>query len=151
MKEERMKKIEIYTDGACSGNPGPGGWGAVLFYRDQKKELSGGEHNTTNQRMELKAVIEALKALKVKGWEVTIYSDSAYFVNAFKQGWIRNWQQNGWKNSRKEPVANQDLWQELIQLMELNRVRVEKVKGHAGNEWNERCDHLARQAIKNMS
>lgn len=145
-----MRKIEIYTDGACSGNPGPGGWGAVLFYQDQRKELSGGEPHTTNQRMELKAVIEALKALKVKGWEVSVYSDSAYFVNAIKQDWLSNWKRNGWKNSRKEPVANQDLWQELIRLMQLNQVQVEKVKGHAGDKWNERCDQLARQAIKDL-
>ncbi|KUG03257.1 ribonuclease hi [hydrocarbon metagenome] len=145
-----MKEIEIYTDGACSGNPGPGGWGAVLFHKDKIKEISGGEPDTTNQRMELKAVIEALKALKVKGWEVTVYSDSAYFVNAVQQDWLSRWQQNGWKNSRKEPVANQDLWMALIQMMKLNHVKVEKVKGHAGNKWNERCDELARKAIQNL-
>ncbi len=144
-----MKEIEIYTDGACSGNPGPGGWGAVLFHQDKIKEISGGEPDTTNQRMELKAVIEALKALKVKGWQVTVYSDSAYFINAVQQDWLGRWQQNGWKNSRKEPVANQDLWLELIRMMKLNQVKVEKVKGHSGNKWNERCDQLARQAIQN--
>ncbi len=99
--------------------------------------------------MELKAVIEALKALKVKDWQVTVYSDSAYFINAVQQDWLSRWQQNGWKNSRKEPVANQDLWFELIRMMKLNQVKVEKVKGHAGNKWNERCDQLARQAIQN--
>ncbi len=145
-----MKQIKIYTDGACSGNPGPGGWGAVLFYQDKMKEISGGEADTTNQRMELKAVIEALKALKVEGWEVTVYSDSAYFVNAVQQDWLSRWQQNGWKNSKKEPVANQDLWLELIQMMKKNHLNVEKVKGHAGNEWNERCDELARKAIQNL-
>lgn len=149
-KEYGMKQIKIYTDGACSGNPGPGGWGAVLFYQDKMKEISGGEADTTNQRMELKAVIEALKALKVEGWEVTVYSDSAYFVNAVQQDWLSRWQQNGWKNSKKEPVANQDLWLELIQMMKKNHLNVEKVKGHAGNEWNERCDELARKAIQNL-
>ncbi len=146
-----MKEIEIYTDGACSGNPGPGGWGAVLFHQDKIKEISGGEPDTTNQRMELKAVVEALKALKVKGWEVTVYSDSAYFVNAVQQDWLGRWQLNGWKNSRKEPVANQDLWLELIRMMKLNHVQVVKVKGHSGNKWNERCDVLARKAIQNPS
>ena len=146
-----MKIVRIYTDGACSGNPGPGGWGAVLMYAEQVKEICGGEPNTTNQRMEIKAVIEALKALKVSDWEVTVYSDSAYVVNAFNQNWIDNWQRNGWRNSKKDAVANQDLWQELISLIGKNRVRFEKVKGHAGNEWNERCDQLARQGIKDLN
>jgi ribonuclease HI len=146
-----MKIVRIYTDGACSGNPGPGGWGAVLMYAEQVKEICGGEPNTTNQRMEIKAVIEALKALKVSDWEVTVYSDSAYVVNAFNQNWIENWQRNGWRNSKKDAVANQDLWQELISLIGKNRVRLEKVKGHAGNEWNERCDQLARQGIKDLN
>ena len=146
-----MKMVRIYTDGACSGNPGPGGWGAVLMYAEQVKEICGGEPNTTNQRMEIKAVIEALKALKVSDWEVTVYSDSAYVVNAFNQNWIENWQRNGWRNSKKDAVANQDLWQELISLIGKNRVRLEKVKGHAGNEWNERCDQLARQGIKDLN
>lgn len=148
MKE---KELRIYTDGACSGNPGPGGWGAVLLYGDNKKEISGAEMNTTNQRMELLAVIKALEALKVKGWNVTVYSDSAYVVNAFKQDWISNWQRNGWKNSKKEDVANQDLWKRLVVLKELNNVTMEKVKGHSGDEWNERCDELARNAIKTLS
>lgn len=143
-----MKEITIYTDGACSGNPGPGGWGAVLFYGEHTRELSGGEENTTNQRMELTAVIEALRALKVSDWQVTVHTDSAYVVNAFAQNWIDNWQRNGWKNSKKEAVANQDLWKELIALMKKNRVKIAKVKGHAGDRWNERCDELARAAIK---
>lgn len=143
-----MKEITIYTDGACSGNPGPGGWGAVLFYGEHTRELSGGEEDTTNQRMELTAVIEALRALKVSDWPVTVYTDSAYVVNAFAQNWIDNWQRNGWKNSKKEAVANQDLWKELIALMKKNRVKIAKVKGHAGDRWNERCDELARAAIK---
>ncbi len=145
-----MKSITIYTDGACSGNPGPGGWGAVLIHNDQKKEISGGESQTTNQRMELQAVIGALASLKVTDWDVTVYSDSAYVVNAFKQNWIGNWQKNGWKNSKKEAVANQDLWQQLLVLMGKNRVTMEKVKGHAGDIYNERCDELARQAIKEL-
>ena len=146
-----MKEITIYTDGACSGNPGPGGWGAVLLFQDKKKEIYGGEKDTTNQRMELKAVIEALRSLKVSGWDVTIYSDSAYLVNAFQQRWLDNWQRNGWRNSKKEPVANQDLWRQLLELAERNSLKLLKVKGHAGDMFNERCDELARQAIKELS
>ncbi len=146
-----MKRITIYTDGACSGNPGPGGWGAVMLYKDHKKELSGQEDATTNQRMELKAVIEALKALKVEGWDIEIYSDSAYIVNAFEQNWIGKWMRNGWKTSKKEPVANQDLWEELIALCRKNHVVIKKVKGHSGDEYNERCDQLARKAIQDNS
>lgn len=147
-KDSNSREIVIYTDGACSGNPGPGGWGAVLFYGDNKKELSGYEPLTTNQRMEITAVLQALKALKVTGWKVTVYSDSAYVVNAFQQNWIKNWQKNGWKNSKKEPVANQELWRELVEQCEKNYLNLQKVKGHAGQEWNERCDELARKAIK---
>ena len=146
-----MKTVSIYTDGACSGNPGPGGWGAVLLHGDLVKEIYGGEADTTNQRMEIKAVIEALRTLKVSDWEVAVYSDSAYVVNAFNQKWIENWQKNGWRNSKKEAVANQDLWRELIRLTAKNRVRMEKVKGHAGNKWNERCDQLARQGIRELN
>lgn len=143
-----MKIIEIYTDGACSGNPGPGGWGAVLLYKDQVKELNGFEPDTTNQRMEMKAVAEGLKALKVKDWEVRLYTDSAYVVNAFEKGWIDNWVKNGWVNSQKKPVANQDLWREIMRLSSANRVSIIKVPGHKGVKWNERCDQLAREAIK---
>ncbi len=143
-----MKEVVIYTDGACSGNPGPGGWGAVLLYGEKIKEISGGEAETTNQRMELTAVIQALKVLKVSGWKVTVYSDSAYIVNAFAQKWIDKWLKNGWKNSKKEDVANQDLWKELIELGKINRVEIKKVKGHSGDRWNERCDELARNGIK---
>ena len=146
-----MQKIIIYTDGACSGNPGPGGWGAVLMSGSNKKEISGADPQTTNQRMELMAVVAALKALKVTGWEVVVYSDSAYLVNAFGQKWLDKWQQNGWKNSKKEEVANQDLWKELLDLTSRNRVTMKKVKGHAGDEYNERCDQLARQAIKDLT
>jgi ribonuclease HI len=116
-----------------------------------KKEISGADPQTTNQRMELMAVVAALKALKVTGWEVEVYSDSAYLVNAFGQKWLDKWQQNGWKNSKKEEVANQDLWKELLHLTGKNRVTMKKVKGHAGDEYNERCDQLARQAIKDLT
>jgi len=143
-----MKKVTIYTDGACSGNPGPGGWGAVLLYDGRIKEIYGSEPATTNQRMEIRAVIEALKALKVTGWEVEVFSDSAYVVNAFEQNWLKNWQKNGWKNSKKEDVANQELWKELLALCEKNHVVLKKVKGHAGDEYNERCDQLARRGVK---
>ncbi len=144
-----MKKhIEIYTDGACSGNPGPGGWAAVLLYKDNKKEISGFVPDTTNNRMELLAVIKGLEALKVGGWNVTVYSDSAYVVNAVNNLWIENWQRNGWKNSKKDDVANQDLWQRLIELKKTNKVKFVKVKGHSGDVWNERCDDLATDEIK---
>ncbi|MGI6487313.1 MAG: ribonuclease HI [Syntrophomonadaceae bacterium] len=146
-----MRVITIYTDGACSGNPGPGGWGAVLLYGEHRKEIWGGEPATTNQRMELMAVIQALKALKVEKWAVEVYSDSAYVVNAFKQRWIDKWQKNGWKNSKNEPVANQDLWQKLLWLCRKNKVTLKKVAGHSGDELNERCDYLARQAIKELT
>jgi len=145
-----MKAVTIYTDGACSGNPGPGGWGAVMIFKDQQKEIYGAEKDTTNQRMELQAVIGALGSLKVTGWEVTVYSDSAYVVNAFKQKWLDKWQDNGWMNSKKEAVANQDLWKELLVLTRRNHVHLEKVKGHSGDKYNERCDELARQAIKEL-
>lgn len=144
------KQIDIYTDGACSGNPGPGGWGAVLLYGDNKKEISGAEPQTTNQRMELLAVIKGLEALKVTGWDVTIHSDSAYVVNALNNNWLENWQRNGWKNSKKEDVANQDLWKSLLPLLKLNSIKMKKVKGHSGDKWNERCDDLATGAIKEL-
>ena len=136
-------KIIIYTDGACSGNPGPGGWGAILMYKDAKKEISGGCKQTTNNIMEVTAVIEALKCLKVKS-DVQVYSDSAYTVNAFKQGWIYNWMKNGWKTSNGSAVKNKELWQELYNLTQIHDVTFHKVKGHADNELNNRCDELAR-------
>ena len=142
-----MQKVTIYTDGACSGNPGPGGWGAVLMYQDAKKEMSGGSKNTTNNIMEVTAVIEALKSLKVP-CEVDLYSDSAYVVNCFKQGWIYNWMKNNWINSNKELVKNKELWQELYSLTKTHKVNFIKVKGHADNEFNNRCDELARGAIE---
>ena len=141
------EKVIIYTDGACSGNPGPGGWGAILMYRNAKKEISGGSKNTTNNIMEITAVIEALKCLKVES-EVQVYSDSAYTVNAFNQKWIYGWMKNGWKTSNGDNVKNKELWQELYSLTQKHKVEFIKVKGHADNEYNNRCDELARNAIK---
>lgn len=143
-----MDKVIIYTDGACSGNPGPGGWGAILMYQGNQKEISGGKSNTTNNVMELTAVIEALKILKYP-CEVELYSDSAYVVNAFIQKWIDNWMKNNWRTSNKEPVKNQELWKELYDLTKIHKVKFIKVKGHSDNEFNNRCDELARNEIKN--
>jgi ribonuclease HI len=142
-----MKEIIIYTDGACSGNPGPGGWGAVLIYQEHKKEISGFADQTTNQRMELTAAVMALKQLK-EPCQVKLYSDSAYLINAFQQHWLKNWQRNGWKNSRKEPVENQDLWKKILELDSMHQVQWIKVKGHGDNVFNNRCDQLAREEIK---
>lgn len=142
-----MKHIEIYTDGACSGNPGPGGYGIVLSYNGVRKEFSGYNANTTNNRMELTAVIEALKLLK-EPCEVTLYSDSAYTLNAFLLGWIDSWILNNWKTSSKKPVLNIDLWQELLELTKKHKVTWVKVKGHADNELNNLCDKLARSEIE---
>ncbi|MEG1501017.1 MAG: ribonuclease HI [Clostridiales bacterium] len=142
-----MKLVEIFTDGACSGNPGPGGWGAILRYGDSVKELSGGEKNTTNNRMELMAAIKALACLK-EPCRVQLYSDSAYLINSFLQGWLVNWQKNGWINSKKAPVENKDLWLLLWDLNCQHDIQWIKVKGHAGHPENERCDQLAREAIK---
>ena len=142
-----MEEVTIYTDGACSGNPGPGGWGTILMYNENKKEISGGKDNTTNNVMELTAVIEGLKLLKFP-CKVKLYSDSAYVVNAFNQKWIYGWLKNGWKNASKEPVKNKELWQELYELTKIHEVEFIKVKGHADNEYNNRCDELERNAIK---
>lgn len=144
-----MEKVTIYTDGACSGNPGPGGWGAVLIYNENKKEISGGKKETTNNVMELTAVIEALKLLKYP-CEVDLYSDSAYVVNSFKQGWIYSWMKNDWKTASKEPVKNREIWEELYNLTKIHKVNFIKVKGHSDNELNNRCDELARNAIKEL-
>lgn len=144
-----MKDVTIYTDGACSGNPGPGGWAAVLRYGEHKKEMSGFMPGTTNNRMEIFAAIEGLAALK-QPCRVQVCSDSAYLVNAFEKGWIDNWKLNGWKNASKQPVENQDLW--MILLMTIKKhghdVKFIKVPGHADNEDNNRCDLLAKAAIK---
>ena len=144
-----MEEVIIYTDGACSGNPGPGGWGSILMYKDNKKEISGGKDNTTNNIMELTAVIEGLKLLKFP-CKVKLYSDSAYVVNAFNQKWIYGWLKNGWKNASKEPVKNKELWQELYDLTKIHEVEFIKVKGHSDNEYNNRCDELARNAIQEL-
>ena len=142
-----MKKVVLYTDGACSYNPGPGGWGCVLEYKGKTKELSGYNPNTTNNQMELTAIIEGLKAIK-ESCVVEIYSDSAYVVNAFLNDWITDWQLRGWKNAQKKPVKNPELWQELISLVQKHQVVWNKVKGHAGVELNERCDFLATNEIE---
>lgn len=137
-----ISDVVIYTDGACSGNPGPGGWAAILMAGGAKKELSGGEANTTNNRMELMGVISGLKAL-TRPCNVEVHSDSSYVVNAFSQNWIGKWASNGWKNSAKADVANTDLWKELLELTKIHNVTFVKVKGHADNEYNNRCDELA--------
>jgi len=144
-----MKKSEviIYTDGACSGNPGPGGWGALLRYQEQEKELSGGGPHTTNNRMEMMAVIQAIKAIK-KPCVLKIHSDSALIINAMTKGWIESWQSKGWKKADKKPVENQDLWLDLLEVMQGHEVEWIKVKGHAGIPDNERVDQLAVEAAK---
>ncbi|MDR1062108.1 MAG: ribonuclease HI [Clostridiales bacterium] len=142
-----MKQVEIYTDGACSGNPGgPGGWGAILSYMGREKEISGFEPNTTNNRMELMAAIKALECLK-EPCGVRLHSDSAYVVNAFAKGWIRNWMRNGWRLANDDDVKNTDLWQRLAGLAGKHSVTFVKVRGHSGNELNERCDKLATGEI----
>lgn len=137
-----MKKVQIYTDGACSGNPGPGGWGAILRYGGREKELSGGEAETTNNRMELTAVIEALSALK-EPCEVVLTSDSRYVVDAIEKGWLQNWRRKEWRKSGGDPVLNVDLWERLLPLLERHKVRLVWIRGHAGHPENERCDRLA--------
>ena len=143
-----MKKVTIYTDGACSGNPGPGGWGAILSYQKAEKELSGYEPDTTNNRMELTAAIRAMQALK-EPCEVQLYTDSAYLCNAYNQHWLDSWQIKNWKTAGGKPVENQDLWKELLNCTNKHRVTFHKVKGHSNNEKNNRCDELARFAIRN--
>ncbi len=137
-----MKQIEIYTDGACSGNPGPGGWGAVLIYNGKEKELSGSEKNTTNNRMELTAVIMALNALN-QPCEVKLTTDSKYVCDAVNKGWVYSWRKNGWRKSDKKPALNVDLWEELLSLLEKHEVEFIWVKGHNGHKYNEICDTLA--------
>ncbi|HKM16687.1 MAG: ribonuclease HI [Firmicutes bacterium] len=146
--------VEIYTDGACSRNPGPGGWAAILIYNDRfrqhVKEYSGHAEHTTNQRMELTAAIEGLKRLKTS-CRVKLYSDSAYLVNAFARDWFAGWKRRDWKNARNQPVSNQDLWEQLLELAKKHDIEWIKVEGHADNDWNNRCDQLAREAIKQGS
>lgn len=137
-----MKQIEIYTDGACSGNPGPGGWGAVLVYNGKEKELSGSEKETTNNRMELTAVIMALNALN-QPCEVKLTTDSKYVCDAINKGWVYSWRKNGWRKSDKKPALNVDLWEELLSLLEKHEVQFIWVKGHNGHKYNEICDTLA--------
>ena len=146
---ETLKDVELFTDGACSGNPGPGGWAAILRYNGHEMELSGSMSKTTNNRMEVFAVISGLGKLKFP-CNVNIYSDSSYLVNAFNLGWIYNWQRNGWKNSQGEPVENQDLWKLLLLTMKKGKhnITFNKVKGHADHPENNRCDKMARDAIK---
>ena len=136
------KQVKIYTDGACSGNPGPGGYGAILMYEENKKEISGGEANTTNNKMELMAAIVALETLK-EPCNVELYSDSAYLVNAYNQKWIEGWKKNNWKNSSKQDVKNRDLWERLEKQISIHNIKFIKVKGHSDNEFNNRCDELA--------
>ena len=134
--------VTIYTDGACSGNPGPGGYGAILMYGQHKKELSGGDPNTTNNRMELMGVITALKALN-RPCQVDLYTDSQYVVNAIEKGWAKKWQANGWMRNKKDKALNPDLWQSLLDLLEIHQVTFHWVKGHAENPYNNRCDERA--------
>lgn len=136
------KTVYIYTDGACSGNPGPGGWGAVLRYKETEKELSGGERQTTNNRMELTGVIAALSALK-ESCDVELYSDSKYVIDALEKGWARSWKSRGWIKADKKPALNSDLWETLLSLCDRHTVKCHWVKGHADNEYNNRCDRMA--------
>ena len=145
-----MRVVQIYTDGACRGNPGPGGWGAILICGEHKKELSGGEPSTTNNRMELLAAITALEQLKYP-CKVKVYSDSAYTVNAYVNGWIYAWRKNGWKKADKKPALNVDLWDKLLPLLKTHEVEFVWVKGHAGHSENERCDALAVSSYKNLA
>ena len=142
-----MKTVTLYTDGACSGNPGPGGWGAILEYGGAEKELSGGEDSTTNNRMELTAVIRGLEALK-EPCTVELYSDSKYVIDALQKGWAKGWRARGWIKSDKKPALNPDLWQRLLELTEMHKVHCHWVKGHADNPKNNRCDQLAVEQWK---
>ncbi|MCL2499416.1 MAG: ribonuclease HI [Defluviitaleaceae bacterium] len=142
-----MKEVILYTDGACSGNPGPGGYGAVLLYKNRRKELSGGYNQTTNNRMEMLSVIIGLETLK-EPCKVNLYSDSRYVIDAIDKGWALRWKKNGWMRNKKEPALNADLWERLLTLLQRHQVTCHWVKGHAGNPENERCDALARTAIE---
>jgi ribonuclease HI len=144
-----MKKVQIYTDGACSGNPGTGGYCAILMYNGAEKIVSGSQLETTNNRMELLAVIKGLEALK-ETCEVDLYSDSQYVVDAFNKDWITSWKEKGWKTSNKSPVKNVDLWEQLLILLKVHKVNFIKVKGHADNEFNNRCDKIAVEEYKKI-
>ena len=137
-----MKEVTLYTDGACSGNPGPGGWGAILIYKDIRKEMSGGDRETTNNKMELTAAIEGLSALK-EPCKVQLYSDSKYLIDGITKGWARGWRAKGWKKSDGKPALNVDLWEKILELDDYHEIEYIWVKGHAGNPNNERCDRLA--------
>ena len=141
-----MKKLTLYTDGACSGNPGPGGWACVLIYGGHEKELSGGAAETTNNRMEMTAALEGLKALK-RPCKVEFYTDSNYLKDGVTQ-WLAGWKKRGWKTATKKPVKNQDIWEQLDQVIQNHQIEWHWVKGHAGDEYNERCDELAREALE---
>lgn len=142
MSEEKLSFVKIYTDGACSGNPGPGGWGTILRCNGVEKELSGGEQETTNNRMELTAVIEGLKCLKRK-CDVEVITDSKYVADAIVKGWAKSWKKNGWRKSDKKPALNSDLWEVLLQEVDKHNIKITWVKGHNGHPENERCDKLA--------
>ncbi len=142
-------QVDIFTDGACSGNPGPGGWAAILVALGKEKPISGGTASSTNNRMELTAAIEALKCLK-SSCQVNLYSDSAYLVNAFNQGWLVSWKRNGWKNSARQTVSNLDLWQELDRLSGIHQITWHKVKGHSDHEYNNRCDAMAVAEVNQL-
>ncbi|MFO7848039.1 MAG: ribonuclease HI [Balneolaceae bacterium] len=142
-----MKEVILYTDGACSGNPGPGGWGTLLIWNGKEKELSGGAPQTTNNRMEMQAIIEGLRALK-EPCHVKVHSDSALIINTFQKNWIDGWKKRGWKKSNKKPVENQDLWKEMLKVMAPHKVDWIKVKGHSTNELNNRVDRIAVNASK---
>lgn len=142
-----LKKVKLYADGACSGNPGPGGYGTILLYEQHRKEISGGYQNTTNNRMEILAVIRGLEILK-KRCDVTVYSDSKYVVDAMTKGWVKRWQKNGWMRNKKEPALNVDLWEEMLKLCSQHQVDFRWVKGHSGHPENERSDFLATEALK---
>jgi ribonuclease HI len=147
LKKKRKKKIIAYIDGACSGNPGPGGWAAVLLYKEHRKELSGKVKNTTNNRMELTSAIKALQALK-ESCKVTIYSDSKYLVDSMNKGWVVKWKKNKWMRNNQEPVLNVDLWKKLLKLCEFHEVKFQWISGHSGIKENERCNYLAVKALK---
>ena len=143
---DRLKRVIVYTDGACSGNPGPGGWAAILRYGSHERVLAGSESHTTNNRMEMRAAIEALSAMK-EPVHAVVHTDSAYLARAFTEGWVNNWQRNGWRNAKKKPVENRDLWEQLVELDRTHRVEWVKVKGHADDPLNNRVDMLAVEAM----
>lgn len=144
-----QRYVEVFTDGACSGNPGPGGWGVVLRYGEHEKELSGGEKSTTNNRMELTAAIEGLSALK-ESCRVLLVTDSKYVADGIEKGWAESWRKNGWRKADKKPALNPDLWEQLLDLLEKHTVNIKWVKGHAGHAENERCDKLAVAFYKKL-